>query len=271
MTITFHEKVFDVSNKVIVLTGSAGRVGSHFSHTLASAGANLILIDKDKKILSIKKEIENKFEVKIFAIIGDITKKQDVKKITKLIQKEFGHVDVLINNAHYVPRTHPKRDLPLEEFPLELWELTIKSNLNGLFLMCQEIGKTMIKQKKGVIVNISSIYGVTGPDQRIYGKSRLNSPAFYSATKGAMVNLTKYLASSWKDYNIRVNTLTLGGVFDKKLHTDKKFVKNYSNKTMIGRMANVDDFDGALLFLTSDASKYMTGSNIIIDGGWTSW
>ena len=125
--------------------------------------------------------------------------------------------------------------MPLEEFPLELWELTIKSNLNGLFLMCQEIGKIYDKDKKsGIIVNISSIYGITGPDQRIYGKSRLNSPAFYSATKGAMVNLTKYLASTWKDYNIRVNTLTLGGVFDAKLHTNKKFVKNYSDKTMIG-------------------------------------
>ena len=271
MTKTFLEKIFDVSNKVIVLTGSAGRVGNHFSHTLANAGVNLILIDKDKKILDLKKELENKFKVQIFAIVGDITKKQDVKKITNIIQKEFGHVDVLINNAHYVPRTHQKRDAPLEEFPLKLWDLTIKSNLNGLFLMCQEIGKIMIKQKKGVIVNISSIYGITGPDQRIYGKSRLNSPAFYSATKGAMVNLTKYLASSWKDYNIRVNTLTLGGIFDAKLHTNKEFVKNYSNKTMIGRMANIDDFDGALLFLTSDASKYMTGSNVIIDGGWTSW
>ncbi len=271
MTKTFLEKVFNVSNKVIVLTGSAGRVGSHFSHTLANAGANVILIDKDKKVLKLKKELENKFKVKIFAVVGDITKKQDVKKITDIIQKEFGHVDVLINNAHYVPRTHSKRDVPLEEFPLELWDLTIRSNLNGLFLMCQEMGKIMIKQKKGIIINISSIYGITGPDQRIYGKSRLNSPAFYSATKGAMVNLTKYLASSWKDYNIRVNTLTLGGVFDAKLHTNKEFVKNYSNKTIIGRMANTDDFDGALLFLTSDASKYMTGSNVIIDGGWTSW
>ena len=268
---TFHEKVFDISGKVIVLTGSAGRVGSHFSHTLANAGANLVLIDKDRKVVNLKKQMEKKFEVKIFAVVGDITKKQDVKKITNIIQKEFGHVDVLINNAHYVPRTHPKRDVPLEEFPLKLWDLTIRSNLNGLFLMCQEIGKIMIKQKKGIIVNISSIYGITGTDQRIYGKSRLNSPAFYSATKGAMVNLTKYLASSWKDYNIRVNTLTLGGIFDEKLHTNKEFVKNYSNKTMIGRMANVDDFDGALLFLTSNASKYMTGSNIIIDGGWTSW
>jgi len=271
MTKTFLEKVFDVSNKVIVITGSAGRVGSHFSYILANAGANLILIDKDKKIINLKKELETKFKVQIFAIVGDITKKQDVKKITNIIRKEFDHVDVLINNAHYVPRTHPKRDAPLEEFPLKLWDLTIKSNLNGLFLMCQEIGKIMIKQKKGIIINISSIYGITGPDQRIYGKSRLNSPAFYSATKGAMVNLTKYLASSWKDHHIRVNTLTLGGIFDAKLHTNKEFVKNYSNKTMIGRMAKTDDFDGALLFLASNASKYMTGSNIIIDGGWTSW
>jgi NAD(P)-dependent dehydrogenase (short-subunit alcohol dehydrogenase family) len=112
---------------------------------------------------------------------------------------------------------------------------------------------------------------MVGPDQRIYGKSRFDSPAFYSATKGAVVNLTRYLAAYWHQKNIRVNTLTLGGVFDSNLHKDKNFVKNYSNKTIIGRMGKKEDFDGALLFLASDASEYVTGSNIVVDGGWTAW
>ena len=180
-------------------------------------------------------------------------------------------IDVLINNAHYLPREHPQRDSNFEEYPLDLWDETISKNLRGIFLCCREFGKHMAKQKSGNIVNVSSIYGITGPDQRIYGKSRLNSPAFYSTTKGGLVNLTKYLAAYWNGKNIRVNTLTLGGVFDKKLHTDKNFIKKYSEKTMIGRMAKTSDYDGAILFLTSDSSSYMTGANLIVDGGWTSW
>ena len=129
----------------------------------------------------------------------------------------------------------------------------------------------MVKQKNGSIINVSSIYGMVGPDQRIYGKSRLNSPAFYSATKGAIVNLTKYLASHWGKNNVRVNTLTLGGIYDKKLHTDKEFVKKYSEKTMLGMMSQTSDYDGAILFLASDLSSYMTGANLVVDGGWTAW
>jgi NAD(P)-dependent dehydrogenase (short-subunit alcohol dehydrogenase family) len=128
----------------------------------------------------------------------------------------------------------------------------------------------MKKQSNGVILNISSIYGIQGSDQRIYGKSRLNSPSFYALTKGGMVNFTRYLAAYWNRKNIRVNTLTLGGVLDKNLQ-NKNFIKKYSEKTMIGRMANKKDYDGALLFLCSDASSYMTGSNLVIDGGWSAW
>jgi NAD(P)-dependent dehydrogenase (short-subunit alcohol dehydrogenase family) len=129
----------------------------------------------------------------------------------------------------------------------------------------------MVKQKNGSIINVSSIYGIVGPDQRIYGKSRHNSPPFYSAAKGAIVNLTKYLAACWGKNNVRVNTLTLGGIYDKKLHTDKEFVKKYSEKTMLGRMSRVSDYNGAILFLSSDLSSYMTGANLIVDGGWTAW
>ena len=128
----------------------------------------------------------------------------------------------------------------------------------------------MAKQKNGVIVNISSIYGMTGADQRIYDKSNLNSPVSYAASKGGIVNLTRYLAAYWHKKNVRVNTLTLGGVKDES-YQNKKFVNKYSEKTILGRMANKEDYQGAILFLMSDASSYMTGSNLIIDGGWTAW
>ena len=128
----------------------------------------------------------------------------------------------------------------------------------------------MKKQKNGNIINIASIYGLVGADQRIYGNSNLNSPVSYAASKGAIINLTKYLAAYWHGKNIRVNTLSLGGVQDKS-YMDKTFVKNYSKKTILGRMANDDEYNGAILFLSSDASSYMTGGNLILDGGWTAW
>ena len=266
------QKIFDIKGKTIVLTGSAGKVGSRFAHILSNAGANVILVDKDDiKNKKLELEIIKKYKTKATAQNIDINDTKQVKKLVEVILKKYKKIDVLINNAHIVPRNHPDRDAPFEKFPVELWDETISNNMRGIFLCSKEIGKSMIKRKKGIIINISSIYGITGPDQKIYGSSRLNSPAYYSATKGAMVNLTKYLASYWGSKNIRVNTLTLGGIFDKKLHSGKEFVKNYSNKTMLGRMSNEKDYDGAILFLTSDASSYMTGSNLIIDGGWTAW
>ena len=264
--------LFSLDGRTVVLTGAAGRLGSRFAHVLCASGANVILVDKDaKKNTKLKSELSKIYNVTCEKFDIDITDEKSVKKMVKKIVEKFQNIDVLINNAHFVPRTHPKRDFPFEKYPLELWNETINTNLQGLFLCSREIGRVMVKQNHGVIVNISLIYGVTGADQRIYGKSRLNSPAFYATTKGGIVTLTKYLASYWHGKNIRVNTLTLGGVFDERLHQDKTFVKNYSKKTMLGRMSKKEDYDGALLFLTSDASSYMTGSNLIVDGGWTAW
>lgn len=261
-----------MTDKTVVLTGSAGRIGSRFAHVLSGAGANVVLVDiEEKKNKELEKELEKKYHTNPTSLTIDISKQSDLVNLRKKILPRYGKIDVLINNAHFLPRTHPQRDVPFEEYPLELWDEAISVNLRGLFLCCQEIGKVMLKQGQGVMVNISSIYGISGADQRIYGKSRLNSPAFYSATKGAMVNLTRYLAAYWHGKNIRVNTLTLGGVFDKQLHKDETFVKKYSEKTIMGRMANKEDYDGAILFLCSNASSYVTGTNLIVDGGWTVW
>lgn len=265
-------ELFNLKNKTIVLTGSAGRLGTRFAHVLSNAGANVILVDIEGLVnKKLEKDLISLYKTKPTAFCVDISKQKDMKQLIKKILSKYEKIDVLINNAHFIPRTHPKRDTPFEEYPLELWDQTISINLRGLFLCCQEIGKVMLAQKKGVIINVSSIYGIIGADQRIYGNSRLNSPSFYAATKGAMVNLTRYLAAYWYGKNIRVNTLTLGGVFDEELHQDKNFVKNYSKKTILGRMANKEDYDGPLLFLTSDASSYVTGTNLIVDGGWTAW
>ena len=276
-------KLFNLKDKTVILTGSAGRLGSQFAHVLTDAGANVVLVDIDEqKNSELEKSIIEKYwsddnhshpflTTNPMLSTTDIANESEVKKMVEVTLKKYGKIDVLVNNAHFVPREDPKRDAPFEEYPLELWDNATRINTRSLFLCCQEVGRAMRKQStNGVIVNISSIYGMQGSDQRIYGKSRVNSPPFYALTKGGMINFTRYLAAYWNRKNIRVNTLSLGGVIDAKLHDDE-FIKKYSEKTMIGRMANTDDYNGALLFLCSDASAYMTGSNLIIDGGWSAW
>jgi len=268
----FISRLFELNKKTVILTGAAGRIGSHFSHVLSGAGANVVLVDIDKdKNKELEKIISKKYGTSPTSFASDITKKHEVEQLVRSVLNKYRKIDVLINNAHFVPRKHPKRDAPFEQYPLDLWNKTLETNLTAIVLLSQEVGKVMIKQEKGVIVNISSIYGMVGPDQRIYGKSRLNSPVSYASTKGGVISLTRYMAAYWHQKNIRVNTLTLGGALDPKLHVNKKFVENYSQRTMIGRMARNDEYNGALLFLVSDASSYMTGANIVMDGGRTCW
>ncbi|CAD6516721.1 Dehydrogenase [metagenome] len=263
--------IFSLKNKVVILTGSAGRLGSRFAEILCNAGANLVLVDIDQKNnLIVERKLMKTNPKNILTLTLDISKSSDIKKMIASTMNKFGKIDVLINNAHSVPRNNPKLSESFEKFPDDIWEIMVSETLRGLFLCTREVGKIMSKQNSGVVINISSIYGLVGPDQRIYGNNKLNSPVAYSVTKGGLVNMTRYLASYWHGKNIRVNTLTLGGVLDKKLH-DVKFIKNYSEKTILGRMASKEDYDGALIFLASDASSYMTGSNLIVDGGWTAW
>ena len=262
------KKIFDLSGKVILLTGAAGNLGTQYAGGLAEAGANIVLADIDySKCKIIQSKLEKKFKRKFTSLELDLRDKKSIVKNVKLLQKKFGTIDVLINNAA-IQGNHKLRTAKFEDFPLSYWNDAISVNLTGVFLMCQEVGKVMVKQKKGNIINISSTYGIIAPDQRIYGTSGQNSSAFYASTKSALINLTRYLASYWNRKGIRVNTFSPGGVENNQ---DPKFIKKYSEKTMIGRMAQKDEYVGALIFLCSDASSYMTGSNLIVDGGWTAW
>lgn len=266
-------ELFDLTGKVIVLTGSAGRLGTNFAHILSDAGSDVILVDiDDKKNNQLANTISEQYDTNPLTCNIDITKKTQLLQISKLILKKYGKIDGLVNNAFYSPRLNVKQSaIEFEDYPSDLWNNTVSVNLTSVFLCSQIFGRIMVKQKTGgSIVNISSIYGINGADQRIYGKSTLNSSPSYAATKGAIINLTRYLAAYWHRKNIRVNTMTLGGVLDKS-YMDKTFIKKYSEKTMLGRMANSDEYNGALLFLLSNASSYMTGGNLILDGGWSSW
>ena len=268
-------KLFDLEGRNIVITGSSGLLGSQYANTLSSAGANIILLDIDTtKNEKLKSALVKKYKNKISAYTLDISNQTEVNKTSKKIIKDFKKIDGLINNAAYTSKgAKEKSDNAFgafENFPIDIWQKSLDINLSGVFFCSQAFGKIMAKQGKGVIVNIASTYGLVGADQRIYGNSGLNLPISYAATKGAIINFTRYLAAYWHGKNIRVNTLSPGGVMD-KTYQEKSFIKKYSEKTILGRMANKDEYNGAILFLISDASSYMTGANLVVDGGWTSW
>jgi 2-deoxy-D-gluconate 3-dehydrogenase len=188
---------------------------------------------------------------------------------------ERGRIDILINNAALDPKFDPKhangQAVSFEDYPLDLWNRSLAVDLTGMFLCAQAVAKPMLGRGRGVIVNIASIYGLVGPDQRIYEKPGMQpryKPVAYSVTKSAVLGLTRYLATYWAGKNIRVNTLTPGGTFHEH---DDEFTMRYSHRTPLGRMADPSEYCGALLFLVSDASSYMTGANLVVDGGWTAW
>ena len=263
------KKLFDLSNRTIILTGGAGLLGSQYAEGLSQAGANLILADINYAgCKNIAKQLEKKYQNSILPIKLDLTDQKSIKNMVKKTVKKFSKIDVLINNAAFQGKSGKERQIKFEDLPSSLLDKAISVNLTGIFLSCQEVGKIMIKQKRGVIINIASIYGIVAADQRIYGKSGQNSAVYYAATKSAILNLTRYLASYWNRTGIRVNTLSPGGVENNQ---GSLFIKNYSYKTMLGRMAQKNEYVGAMIFLASDASSYMTGSNLVVDGGWTAW
>lgn len=261
-------KLFDVSNKVVIITGATGNLGAEYVKGFSQAGANVVIADLEfKNCKKLADEIKEKYDVDPLPIKLDLNNKKSINLMIKKTILKYSKIDVLINNAAY-QGNDKLRTTKFENFPLEAWNQGLGVNLTGIFLTCQEVGKVMSKQGFGNIINIASTYGIVAPDQRIYGKSGQNAAAFYSATKAGVINLTRYLASYWRGSGIRVNTLSPGGV---KRNQKPSFIKKYSDKTMLGRMANRDEYVGSLIFLASEASSYMTGSNLIVDGGWTAW
>jgi NAD(P)-dependent dehydrogenase (short-subunit alcohol dehydrogenase family) len=255
-----------LKNKTIIITGGSGLIGSAFSVISAKHGANVIIIDIDKKksnnlVKQIKEKTKND---KIIYLECNIINFNDIKKSIGIILNKFGEISVLVNNAYPRNKNYGKK---YEDVTYEDFCENINLHLGGYFLITQQISKVMMKQNYGNIINIGSIYGFAAPRFEIYEGTEMTTPVEYAAIKGAIVNLTKYLASYLGKYNIRVNCISPGGVYD---HQPETFVKKYSQKVLLEkRMANVDDLTGALLFLLSDSSKYITGQNIVVDGGWS--
>lgn len=261
--------MFDLSRKTVLITGGAGILGSRISAALAEHGAGLAIVDRDgERALKVAAEIGGGGRVRGYQ--GDTADRASLLDIQMRVESELGEVDVLINNI----ATKTKNIFaPFGEFPLDDWNEVMAVNTTGPMLACQVFGSRMAERRSGSIISTLSIYGIVGPDQRIYegafyeGRA-INSPAVYSASKAALLGLTKYLAAYWGHCGVRVNAITPGGVFSGQ---NDQFVERYSARVPLGRMARPDELSGAVVYLASDESSYVTGHNLVVDGGLTAW
>ena len=266
---------FSLIGKSALVTGGAGLLGKEFCRALAEAGATVYLADqKDELVERATLDLQN-LPGKVIGMQMDVTDPVSIEQATTYISDHSGTLDVLVNSAALDPKFDPDHprfyDNAFESYPLDLWQAGISVNLTGPFLVSQAAVKLMVKQNRGSIINLCSTYGLVGPDQRVYegtGKMKTYKPVFYSVTKAGIMGFTRYLAAYYAGTGIRVNALSPGGVENGH---DEQFVRNYSSRAILGRMARRDEMSGALLFLASEASSYMTGGNLVVDGGWTAW
>ena len=265
-------ELFSLKGKIAIVTGSTGLLGQRHCQVLADAGAQLVLADLD---LAGCQKLEQALNGQgHLSIQLDISRKESLIEARDAILKKYGRIDVLVNNAAvndmFENPALATEYSQFENYPLDMWKKSIDVNVTGMFLSAQVLGTPMAEQGSGSIINIASTYGMVGPDQSLYqkpdGEQAFYKSPSYPATKGAVLNFTRYLAAYWGKKGVRVNSLSPGGVENGQ---DKWFVDNYSQKTPLNRMAQPSDYQGAILFLASDASAYMTGANLVVDGGWT--
>ncbi len=274
---TTIQQKFDLTGKTAVVTGGIGLLGSQFCKTLAEAGASVLVADIDGERARARAEELVKAGYRAAGFGVDITQPDSVRAMAEQAVKLFHRLDILVNSAAMDPKFDQEHigsqgANAFETYPLEAWNQALTVNLTGTFLCCQAAAREMLRQGSGSIINICSTYGLVGPDQRIYRRpgqeQQSYKPVFYSVTKAGILGLTRYLATYYAGKNIRVNSLTPGGVYNDH---DEVFNQEYSARTVLGRMANKDEMNGAILFLASEASSYSTGANLVVDGGWTAW
>ena len=275
------DPLFSVENKICIVTGGLGQLGAQYARALFERGAKVAIWARTmtEERISGFFTTEERQSDRLYVYQVDISKKADINLALDQMEKDFGDApNVLINNAGIdtQPSAPPEVSGSFEHFPEEVFREVVDVNLTGTFLCCQAVGLRIIQGKKsGSIINVGSIYGMVSPVQDIYAyKKELTGPPFvkpvaYSAAKSGIYNLTRYLATYWGRQNIRVNTFTPSGVWRET--QDEHFQANYCNRIPIGRMAQEDEYNGAIIFLASDASRYMPGANLIMDGGWTAW
>lgn len=269
------EKFKDLKNKVILISGASGLIGNNLIKEYLDYEADVYGIDLDiKKInFQLEKLKKNFPKGKISILKCDITKEYEVKKVIKNILKKSKKIDILVNNAATKTKNLKNFFNSFENYNISDWKKIMDVNINGAFLLSREVSKSMIKKKSGNIISVASMQGVVGNDKSIYTNSKfkgvkMNTPAVYSTSKSALIGLTRYLATYLGEFNIRSNSISPGGI---KGGQNKKFIQNYSKKVPLKRMGNVNEIVQCIMFLSSNKSSYISGQNIIVDGGYTSW
>jgi NAD(P)-dependent dehydrogenase (short-subunit alcohol dehydrogenase family) len=266
---------FSLRGLTAIVTGAGGLLGREHCLALGAAGANVVATDLDPNAIGeIVRELEAR-DVRATAVPADVTDPRALERLREAALARFGPIDILVNSAAIDDKFNPSADpasARFENYPLERWTQLLEVNVTSIFLCCQVIGPEMAKRGRGSIINVASTYGMVAPDQSLYEDAAgrqlfFKSPA-YPTSKAAVLGFTRYLAAYWGRSGVRVNALSPGGV---EAGQDTNFVSKYGQRTPLGRMARRDEYRGALVFLASDASSYMTGSNLVVDGGWTAW
>jgi NAD(P)-dependent dehydrogenase (short-subunit alcohol dehydrogenase family) len=261
--------LFDLTGKIALITGGSGLLASEHAIALAAYGAKVIISDVNVDSCNEKKEKLKGIGVEVEVLQLDVTSKENWTSVVNQIVEKHKRIDVLINNAGFTNQSKTSSfDTSFENFPLEDWNAIMNVNLTGTFLGCQVVGVQMLKQEKGSIINIASLYGVVSPNHKMYPGTGISQPVAYSVSKHGVVSLTKYLATLWAEKGIRVNSLTPGGIFNGH---DGLFLERFKNLNPIGRMSDKSELRGGIVYLASEASSHVVGHNLIIDGGWTAW
>lgn len=269
-----YRSLFNLDGKAALVTGGAGILGQRFCAGLADFGAKVAVVDlQEIAAIDVAAQLKAQYGVDSIGLACNVGDPAAVKSMVDEVEKRLGPVDILHNNAATKGSDLSRFFTAPEDFPLDVWREVMAVNLDGMFLVSQAVGCRMASRGRGSIIQTASIYGVLGPDARIYVGSEylghaINTPPVYSASKAGVIGLTRYWAAHWGSRGVRVNTLTPGGV---ESGQNAVFSQKYSSRVPLGRMAQADEMVGALVFLASDASTYITGQNIMIDGGLAAW
>jgi len=272
--------IFNLKDKIVVITGGSGYLGSEFALALSNIGAMPIVLDKNKNSLQLLEKKFKKKKLRGLFFLVDLNNENKVNVAIDLIIKKYRKIDCLINAAGFTGQDMLETNVnyfeKFEKYNFQLWQRSLNENLSSTFLVTKSVAKYMMKRKKGSIVNIASDVGIISPDHRIYEPNKrfnykgvsFNTPISYSVAKSGIISMTRYLATYWAKKGIRVNCVSPAGVYKKH---NKKFVEQLSQRIPLGRMAKSDELNGAIIYLCSNASSYVTGHNLVVDGGRTIW
>ena len=261
--------LMDMSGRTVLITGAAGALGCLISDTMAELGANLFLIDRPESDFDeLKNILSHHGSCEIFYSTCDLEIQGDRDNLVNEIKSYTNHINVLINNAAYIGVSNLEDwNVPFEQQSVETWSRALEVNLTAPFDLSKQFSKLLRKSGNASIINVGSIYGLLGPNWDLYEGTTMGNPAAYAASKGGLIQLTRWLATSLAP-DIRVNCVSPGGIFRNQ---PENFIERYKTMTPLGRMAQEEDFRGVFAYLASDLSKYVTGQNLVVDGGWTTW